>query len=606
MKKTFLLIASGLTCLSGFAQDSLKHTLKNFDQVLPRFFIDVDYMPGLISSQNISMVNMANGYSTMVPNSTAPVIGNRISSATFTKGNTFGSTQGGDIQFGAFFGKGRHFGLGTGIIYLHQTGNVSLDNFHVEYQNATATDNNGVFRQILTGYNVNEDINITNLTIPVLAKYKHQFSKNFGVNVEAGALINVNTQTGYTTHAAFDYEEARLTSSDGRSQFDNTASGYNPADWLITKAQYAGAYPASNGVNAYFQGLHNQGYNVADSFGIKSKGNTAYSKVSFGGMAKVALTYQFSYHLTGVVGAYVMYQDFKNSGNNNYTITNQVGEYHSIVAGQQSNGMMTMGATIGFRYFFGEKRDVDGDDVIDANDSCKLLFGDKIYFGCPDSDHDGIPDNQDQCPLQFGTALAFGCPDRDNDGIRDDVDQCPDEAGPECTRGCPDRDGDCVEDALDDCPDLSGPRSNKGCPIGMSTEHRDTVIIQPVDSNGILMSKHLVLSSSTINFNSGQALVDKANDKLLDDAVDVLNKNPKVIIYISGYTDNVGDYMGNLMLSIKRAGSVNSYFLSKGITKDRIIVSGYGEEKPIGDNRTPEERRKNRRIEMKLLLPLDK
>ena len=96
----------------------------------------------------------------------------------------------------------------------------------------------------------------------------------------------------------------------------------------------------------------------------------------------------------------------------------------------------------------------------------------------------------------------------------------------------------------------------------------------------------------------------KESDVKLDEAIDVLNKNQKVILFIGGYTDNIGSMPTNILLSYARAQSVREYLISKGVSKDRIIISGNGKENPINSNKTPEGRAKNRRIEMKVLLPL--
>jgi outer membrane protein OmpA-like peptidoglycan-associated protein len=56
-----------------------------------------------------------------------------------------------------------------------------------------------------------------------------------------------------------------------------------------------------------------------------------------------------------------------------------------------------------------------------------------------------------------------------------------------------------------------------------------------------------------------------------------------------------------MVLSEKRALSVVSYLISKGIEADRLKYKGYGNTSPIGDNITPEGRRLNRRTEVKIL-----
>ena len=71
---------------------------------------------------------------------------------------------------------------------------------------------------------------------------------------------------------------------------------------------------------------------------------------------------------------------------------------------------------------------------------------------------------------------------------------------------------------------------------------------------------------------------------------------------IDGHTDNVGDDASNLVLSKNRAAAVRDYFISKGISADRLSSEGYGESKPVETNKTAAGRAKNRRVEMDLKL----
>jgi outer membrane protein OmpA-like peptidoglycan-associated protein len=81
----------------------------------------------------------------------------------------------------------------------------------------------------------------------------------------------------------------------------------------------------------------------------------------------------------------------------------------------------------------------------------------------------------------------------------------------------------------------------------------------------------------------------------------LLKDNPTVRIEISGHTDNVGKPSDNMALSNNRAKAVVSYLISKGITAQRLAAKGYGETKPVADNKTEEGKAKNRRTELKVI-----
>lgn len=72
-------------------------------------------------------------------------------------------------------------------------------------------------------------------------------------------------------------------------------------------------------------------------------------------------------------------------------------------------------------------------------------------------------------------------------------------------------------------------------------------------------------------------------------------------IEIAGHADATGPETYNLKLSERRARSVVKYLTEKGVDQERISVVFHGESKPIAPNNTPDGRRRNRRVEFKIL-----
>ena len=105
------------------------------------------------------------------------------------------------------------------------------------------------------------------------------------------------------------------------------------------------------------------------------------------------------------------------------------------------------------------------------------------------------------------------------------------------------------------------------------------------------------LGNRIIEFESGKATLAESGKAILDQmSVALLAlKNRKVAVI--GHTDNAGSRAGNLALSQARAEAVKSYVASRGVAPDAIAVSGEGPDRPVADNRTPEGRARNRRIE---------
>jgi OmpA-OmpF porin, OOP family len=232
-------------------------------------------------------------------------------------------------------------------------------------------------------------------------------------------------------------------------------------------------------------------------------------------------------------------------------------------------------------------KDRDGDGVLDVDDKCPDTPGLAALQGCPDRDGDGIADGDDKCPDVAGVARYQGCPipDTDGDGINDEQDKCPTVPGVARYQGCPipDTDGDGVNDEEDKCINEKGPASNFGCPV-INEE-----IIKKVNR-----------AAQNVFFATGSAKLLAKSNASLNSVVAVLNENPTYKVNIDGHTDNTGKPDKNQTLSDDRAASVKAYLVSKGISEDRLTSTGYGQDKPVADNKTAAGRAKNRRVEMTL------
>jgi len=233
--------------------------------------------------------------------------------------------------------------------------------------------------------------------------------------------------------------------------------------------------------------------------------------------------------------------------------------------------------------------DTDGDGIIDSLDKCPTVPGLAKYEGCPipDTDKDGINDEEDKCPTVPGLARYQGCPipDTDKDGINDEEDKCPTVWGVARYQGCPvpDTDGDGVNDEEDKCVTIPGPKENFGCPV-ISEEVKQKVN----------------MAAKNILFVTGSAKLQSKSFKGLNEVAQIMKDNPGMSLNIDGHTDNVGSDEKNQVLSDNRANAVKAYLVSKGVEESRISATGYGETKPIADNKTAAGRQQNRRSELTL------
>ncbi|MBI5474344.1 MAG: OmpA family protein [Ignavibacteriae bacterium] len=309
------------------------------------------------------------------------------------------------------------------------------------------------------------------------------------------------------------------------------------------------------------------------------------------------------------------------------------------VPGENKVGIFDWYATgkVGLCFYFGSSGSDDNDFDGLTNSQEAQLGTDPIQ---PDTDGDGLKDGEevnvtktnpknadtDEDGLKDGAEVQTYKtdpmkPDTDEDGLKDgdeinthhtdpsktdtDVDGLKD--GDEVTRGTDPLKTDTDADGLLDGdevlrrtdplkPDSDGGSVSDGKEVANQTNPlnpNDDVpkpVLQPVE-----VGKALVLEG--IVFGSGKATIDPASEETLMQAFNTLKDNPAIVVEIRGYTDNVGSRLRNIKLSQQRAEAVRSWLVHKGIDSQRIMAKGFGANTPIADNKTPEGRQKNRRIE---------
>ena len=169
--------------------------------------------------------------------------------------------------------------------------------------------------------------------------------------------------------------------------------------------------------------------------------------------------------------------------------------------------------------------DTDADGVLDVNDKCKDVAGDKENEGCPwpDDDNDGVANKDDACPNEAGTAADKGCPsvDSDGDGVADKDDACPDEAGTAATQGCP-----------------ASPKA---------------------------MVDFLQSVESTILFTASNDVQESNYNSVISGISDLLKKYPNVKLKIEGYASSDGSKGYNQKLSNRRAANIKEALVQMGI-----------------------------------------
>ena len=252
--------------------------------------------------------------------------------------------------------------------------------------------------------------------------------------------------------------------------------------------------------------------------------------------------------------------------------------------------------------------DFDGDGIYGKRDKCPQqaedFDGHEDFDGCPDYDNDGdgVRDLDDKCDnTPEGVEVGpDGCPDDDldGDGIPNKYDKCPEDPedidGFEDGDGCPDvdNDKDGIPDTADDCPNqpetVNDFLDEDGCPDDPNEK--------------VVISKDKIIITEPVYFATNKAAILPQSFEILDEVARVMSENPQIeLVRVEGHTDDRGRDEYNLDLSQKRADSVRTYLLDKGISRNRLESVGYGEAQPIADNETADGRAKNRRVEFTIV-----
>jgi outer membrane protein OmpA-like peptidoglycan-associated protein len=124
-------------------------------------------------------------------------------------------------------------------------------------------------------------------------------------------------------------------------------------------------------------------------------------------------------------------------------------------------------------------------------------------------------------------------------------------------------------------------------------------MVQVIKANEMLdaLSKNGFIALDIL-FETGKATIQPDSRPLIDQVFELLNSSPDLKVSIEGHTDNTGTADGNKKLSEQRAKAVVDALIKLGIKSDRLSFVGWGQDRPVADNRTDEGKAKNRRVEI--------
>lgn len=141
-------------------------------------------------------------------------------------------------------------------------------------------------------------------------------------------------------------------------------------------------------------------------------------------------------------------------------------------------------------------------------------------------------------------------------------------------------------------------------PVVAVVTHEEMVPSLVPEVQSVEGSRGIVINlAAEVLFETGKAQIRPEAFPMLDEAAGVIKKYPKRHVLVEGHTDNVPirneEFPNNQTLSEGRAKAVVDYFVRyKQIAAARLTPKGHGDSRPVADNENPENRQKNRRVEI--------
>ncbi|MCD6496704.1 MAG: OmpA family protein [Deltaproteobacteria bacterium] len=118
----------------------------------------------------------------------------------------------------------------------------------------------------------------------------------------------------------------------------------------------------------------------------------------------------------------------------------------------------------------------------------------------------------------------------------------------------------------------------------------------------VVVTKRKLRIRRRVHFATGKASIRPDSEELLNQIAAVLNEHSEILlIRVEGHTDNRGRRAYNMRLSQRRAESVRDYLIAQGVDPARLEAKGYGPTRPVAPNFSARNRRRNRRVEFRIM-----
>lgn len=229
--------------------------------------------------------------------------------------------------------------------------------------------------------------------------------------------------------------------------------------------------------------------------------------------------------------------------------------------------------------------DTDGDGLNDGEELNKYKTDPLVA----DTDKEGLKDGYEVITSLTNPLLA----DTDKDGLNDAEELNKYKTNPLIA----DTDGDGLSDSEEVITHKTNPlmKDTDGGSVDDYTEVKRGT--DPLNAEDDVVKIGVPIILEGITFDVNKTTIKPESENTLRKALKTLTTYTDISVEIAGHTDSDGSEKSNQKLSQGRADSVKDWLVRQGVDANRISTVGYGEDKPVGDNKTKEGKQKNRRIE---------
>ncbi len=146
-----------------------------------------------------------------------------------------------------------------------------------------------------------------------------------------------------------------------------------------------------------------------------------------------------------------------------------------------------------------------------------------------------------------------------------------------------------------------------GGSVGYYMDRQEAKLREKLQNSGVQVVRDgdnlILVMPGNVTFDTNSSQVRPQFEDVLESVALVVEEFDKTLLEVTGHTDSTGSDSYNMQLSEQRANAVANHLRRHDVSADRILTQGYGENRPIANNSTPEGRQQNRRVEI-VLVPI--